>query len=132
MKIEYILVNDHFTLADGVTSPDTYYCRQNQSRLEENTFRLCVDVVNGIFPDTVNQDKICLTISTSRRNVVGELKVQLCRTHRDGLNLPCVVINNTEHQVLQVVLTTLQRELGKQFQFKTFYVTIRPITLDIP
>lgn len=93
MKRTLKLTNDNYKSKYGIS--DGYYCEKNRN----DGFRLCVDEVNRLFPQTVGKDVITLTMSTVRKHKCGEVTVRL--NHAAKGHIPHVVIRGEYIQILE-------------------------------
>lgn len=118
MTKKFILTNDNFNNGFKL---DSYYCENPTDR--DTGFRICVDKVNELFPDTVGKETIVVTISTKRRHKKGEVAVR--RNYGKYLcgGIPYISIRGETIQLLNQTLNNV----GVSFHFDTtLYVTVSP------
>jgi hypothetical protein len=94
MKKTFKLTNDHRTF--NQLPDDEYYCENPKKR--NDGFRICVDEVNRLFPQTKGEETITVTISTVKQKVAGEVEVKFIPA---SYGLPYISIRGERIQILE-------------------------------
>jgi len=114
MKRTFKLTNDHYSFKNQAL--DEYYCENPKKRQEG--FRLCVDEVNKLFPQTKGKEVITVSVSTVKQKKAGEVAVEFKPA---AYGLPYISILGERIQILEQTRDNLGIPLKAG---DTLYVTV--------